>query len=106
MNAPDDLILNASDDIAVRQDLVLVVLGKRPADLSIRVGKLLHVYSRTWAEDQEIIIKGRRIAWVGPAGTYRGTVTDQGISKQGNRRVRALLIEMAGTGGVTSLAVL
>jgi adenine deaminase len=75
MTTPDDLILNAADDIAIRQELVLVALGKRPADLAIRVGRLLHVYSRTWAEDQEIIVKGRRIAWVGAAGTYRGSVS-------------------------------
>ena len=74
MSIPDDLLLNARDDILVRQDLLLVALGKRPADLAIRVGRLLHVHSRTWAEDQEIVIKGRRIAWVGPAGQYRGEV--------------------------------
>jgi adenine deaminase len=28
MSLPDDLILSAKDDIAVRQDLVLVALGK------------------------------------------------------------------------------
>ncbi len=72
---PSDLILNAEDDVTIRQDLTLVALGKRPADLAIRVGRLLNVYSRTWATDQEIIVKGRRIAFVGPAGTYRGTVT-------------------------------
>jgi adenine deaminase len=74
MHLPDDLILNAADDVAIRQDLVLVALGKRPADLAIRVGRLLNVHARAWAEDQEIIVKQRRIAWVGPAGTYRGTV--------------------------------
>jgi len=69
-----DLILSAEDDVAIRQHLILVALGKEPADLAIRVGRLLHVYSRTWVDDQEIIIKGRRIAWVGPAGLYRGEV--------------------------------
>ncbi|MCD2172565.1 adenine deaminase [Rhizobium sp. C4] len=71
---PDDLILNAADDVAIRKDLTLTALAKRPADLAIRVGRLLNVYSRTWAEDQEIVIKGRRIAYVGPAGSYRGEV--------------------------------
>jgi adenine deaminase len=74
MSLPDDLILNARDDIAIRQDLTLTALGKRPADLAIRVGRLLNVYSRMWAEDQEIVVKGRRIAFVGPAGVYRGEV--------------------------------
>jgi adenine deaminase len=72
--AIQDLILNAADDVAIRQQLILVALGKEPADLAIRVGRLLHVYTRLWADDQEIIIKGRRIAWVGPAGEYRGEV--------------------------------
>ena len=71
---PDDLILNAADDVAIRKDLTLTALAKRPADLLIRVGRLLNVYSRTWATDQEVVIKGRRIAYVGPAGSYRGEV--------------------------------
>nr|WP_245366870.1 adenine deaminase C-terminal domain-containing protein [Neorhizobium galegae] len=55
--------------------MTLVALGKEPADVALRVGRLLDVATRTWAEDQEIIIKGRRIAYVGPAGSYPGTVT-------------------------------
>jgi adenine deaminase len=71
---PDDLILNAADDVTIRKDLTLTALAKRPADLLIRVGRLLNVHSRTWAADQEIVVKGRRIAYVGPAGSYRGEV--------------------------------
>lgn len=71
---PDDLILNAHDDVLIRQDLTLVALGKSPADLVIEVGRLLAVYSRQWLVDQEIVIKGRRIAYVGPRGSYRGQV--------------------------------
>ncbi|MDB5506270.1 MAG: Adenine deaminase [Devosia sp.] len=71
---PDDLLINATDEIAIRQDLTLVALGKRPADLALRVGRLLDVHARRWHEDQEIIIRGRRIAWVGPAGAYTGEV--------------------------------
>lgn len=70
---PDDLLIGAEDEVAIRQDLVLTALGKRPADTLLRVGKLLDVHTRTWREDQEIAIKGRRIAWTGPAGTYPGT---------------------------------
>lgn len=77
MSLPDDLILSAKDDIAIRQDLVLVALGKRPADLAIRVGRLLNVHTRLWAIDQEIVVKGRRIAWVGPAGQYKGEVASR-----------------------------
>jgi adenine deaminase len=71
-NLPPDLILNAADEVRIRQDLLLVALGKRPADRILRVGKLLDVHSRTWLDDQEIVIRGRRIAWVGPAGEWTG----------------------------------
>ena len=56
---------------------MLVALGKRPADLAIEVGRLLSVYSRTWMEKQEIIVAGRRVAYVGPVGSYRGTVEER-----------------------------
>jgi adenine deaminase len=69
---PDDLLLNAEDEVRIRQDLLLVALGKRPADLILRVGRLLDVNTRTWLDDQEIAIRGRRIAWTGPAGTFQG----------------------------------
>src|SRR6476660_4641300 len=75
MNAiPDDLLINAPDEVRIRQDLVLTALGRRPADRSLRVGRLLDVHSRTWSEDPEIVFKGRRIAWIGPAGSYPGEV--------------------------------
>ena len=71
---PDDLLINAADEVRIRQDLTLTALGKRPADIALRVGRLLDVHTRRWLEDQEIVIKRRRIAWVGPAGTYAGDV--------------------------------
>jgi len=74
---PDDLLLNERDEVKIRQDLTLVALGKRPADRALRVGRLLDVHSRTWLADQEIVIRGRRIAWVGPAGTYEGEVAER-----------------------------
>ena len=66
---PDDLIINAADEVAIRQHLTLVALGKRPADRLIEVGRLLAVWSRQWLTDQEIVISGRRIAYVGPIGS-------------------------------------
>jgi adenine deaminase len=69
-----DLLIEAANEIAVRQDLVLTALGKRPADTALRVGRLLDVHTRAWLQDQEIIIKGRRVAWIGPAGKYTGAV--------------------------------
>ena len=74
---PDDLLLDASDEVAIRQDLVLTALGKRKADRILRVGRLLDVATRTWLDDQEIVMRGRRIAWVGPAGTYEGEAAER-----------------------------
>ena len=53
---------------------MLVALGKAPADLAIEVGRLFAAYSRSWMVDQEIIVAGRRIAYIGPIGSYRGSV--------------------------------
>jgi adenine deaminase len=77
MPLTDDLILNAADEVTIRQHLTLVALGKRPADLAIEVGRLLSVYSRQWHDNQEIVIAGRRIAYVGPIGSYRGEVAER-----------------------------
>ena len=74
---PDDLLITADGETKIRQDLVLVALGKRPADRALRVGRLLDVNTRTWREDQEIVMRGRRIAWVGPAGDYPGEVGER-----------------------------
>lgn len=74
---PDDLIVNAKDEVAIRKHLALVALGKKPADRAVRVGRLLDTYGRNWHEDQEIVISGRRIAWVGPAGAYPGEVGER-----------------------------
>ncbi|WP_224702295.1 adenine deaminase [Devosia aquimaris] len=77
MIRPDDLILNAADEVTIRQHLLLVALGKRPADKVIEVGRLLAVYANQWLDNQEIVISGRRIAYVGPIGSYRGDVSER-----------------------------
>ena len=74
---PVDDLIDAAKEVRIRQDLTLVALGKRPADKALRVGRLLDVHTRTWREDWEIVIKGRRIAWVGPAGEYQGEVAER-----------------------------
>jgi adenine deaminase len=74
---PSDLLIDAEDEVRIRQDLVLVALGKRPADRLVRVGHLLDVATRTWLKDQEIAIRGRRIAWVGPAGAFPGDAAER-----------------------------
>jgi len=73
---PDDLI-EAAKEVLIRQDLTLTALGKRPADKLLRVGRLLDVHTRTWQEDWEIAIKGRRIAFLGPAGSYQGAAAER-----------------------------
>jgi adenine deaminase len=72
----DDLI-NARNEVRIRQGLTLTALGKRPADKILRVGRLLDVHSRTWLEDWEIVTKGRRIAYLGPAGSYHGEARER-----------------------------
>lgn len=72
----DDLLLDADAEIAIRQDLTLVALGRRPADRLIRVGRLLEVHSGVWLADQEVAVKGRRIAYVGPSGSYTGSAAE------------------------------
>lgn len=74
---PDDLLINPDDEVTIRRHLLLVALGKAPADLALRVGRVLDVYGRRWHDDQEIIISGRRIAWVGQAGAYAGEVRER-----------------------------
>ncbi len=76
-NLPDDLLINADDEMRIRQNLALVALGKRAATRAIRVGRLLDVNGRRWHEDQEIVVCGRRIAWVGPTGKYPGQVGER-----------------------------
>ena len=69
---PDDLLIDAASEVSIRQELTLVALGRRPADRVLRVGRLLDVHTRSWMEDAEVVIRGRRIAYVGPAGSWPG----------------------------------
>lgn len=79
-NRPDDLLINAADEVALRKRLALVALGKARAERVVRVGRLFDVYGRNWHEDQDIVISGRRIAWTGPAGAWTG-VADERIDR-------------------------
>ncbi len=77
MSGPDDLLLNARDEVAIRQNLALVALGKQPADRVIEVGRLFAAHSRQWLDNHEIVVSGRRIAYIGPVGSYRGDVAER-----------------------------
>jgi adenine deaminase len=78
----DDLRIEAGDEVKVRQELVLVALGRARADRVVRVGRLLDVATRRWLADQEVVIKGRRIAWTGPAGGWKGEA-DERVDRSG-----------------------
>jgi adenine deaminase len=56
-----------------RQSLVQVALEKEPADLIIRGATILNVYTLLWQPNQDIVVRGKRIAWVGPTGQWKGS---------------------------------
>ncbi len=61
-----------TQEILDRQQLVLVALGKAPADRIIQDVNMLEVHTLQWLDHQDIVIKGERIAWVGPTGGWTG----------------------------------
>lgn len=65
--------ITAATEAALRRDLIDVALGRRPADLLMRVGRLLDTGTALWREDVEIAIHAGRIAHVGPRGSFAGT---------------------------------
>lgn len=73
MMSGNDLFISAAQEVRIRQELTRVAMGLIPADLVLRVGRLLDVHTRRWVEQQDIVMYRRRIAWTGPAGTYTGT---------------------------------
>jgi adenine deaminase len=73
---PADLLIEPADEILIRQDLVLTALGKREADRLVQFGRVLDVHTGTWMDDCEVAIRGRRIAYVGPAGSFAGTARE------------------------------
>ena len=56
----------------LRQQLVQVALAREPADSILRGATLLNVVTGEWEKNQDIVIKGERIAWVGPSGGWAG----------------------------------
>ncbi len=63
-------------DVKARNNLVQVALGRAKADLIIRGATVLNVFTAQWEENQDIVIAGERIAWVGAASTWPGTATE------------------------------
>lgn len=63
-----------STETVTRQKLLQVALGNAPADLIIRGARVLNVFTGQWDDNQDIVISGQRIAWVGPVGEWKGKV--------------------------------
>ena len=64
-----------SEEVRTRQLLTQVALGREKADLIIRGASVLDMFSLTWMPDQDIVIRNKRIAWVGPRGEWPGEAT-------------------------------
>ncbi|MBT9384999.1 amidohydrolase family protein [Pseudooceanicola sp. CBS1P-1] len=65
--------ITAAGEARLRQTLIAVALGRKPADLLLRVGRLLDTNTGLWREDVELAIHAGRIACVGPRGSFAGT---------------------------------
>ncbi|MGA2811053.1 MAG: adenine deaminase C-terminal domain-containing protein [Candidatus Acidiferrum sp.] len=63
----------SSAEILTRQTLVAVALAQQEADLVLEGATLLNAHTLTWKENWDIVVKGQRIAWVGPHGEWPGT---------------------------------
>ena len=64
----------SSEEIVARQSLVSVALAQQEADLVLEGATLLNAHTLTWKENWDIVIKGQRIAWVGPHGDRKSVV--------------------------------
>jgi hypothetical protein len=61
-----------SAETRVRQQLVQVALARAGADSILRGATVLNVVTGEWEKNQDIVIKGERIAWVGKSGGWAG----------------------------------
>ena len=61
-----------SAEVQTRQALIQVALGNAPADVVVRGATVLNVFTGEWLPNQDIVMAGERIAWVGDAGTWTG----------------------------------
>ena len=60
------------EETKIRQSLVQTALAVEPADLIIRGANVLNVFTLMWMPDTDIVVRGKRIAWVGPTGQWKG----------------------------------
>lgn len=62
-----------NEEVLTRQDLIQTALAREPADLLIEGPTVLNVFTQEWLPNQDIVIRDKRIAWVGDSGTWPGT---------------------------------
>ncbi len=77
MSGDADLFITGAGEVKIRQRLTLVALGKAPADRALRVGPAARRPHPQLADRSGDCHQRPRIAWVGPAGTYRGEVAER-----------------------------
>lgn len=64
--------MTLSPETLVRQSLVQVALAREPADVILKGATVLNVVTAEWEKNQDIVIRGERIAWVGKSGGWTG----------------------------------
>ena len=71
--APAVFAAEFSEEVLTRQGLIKTALAQEPADLLIEGPTVLNVFTQEWLPNQDIVIRDKRIAWVGDSGTWPGT---------------------------------
>src|ERR1700736_1767099 len=66
-----------SMETRIRQQLVQVALAREEADSILRGATVLNVVTGEWEKNQDIVIKGERIAWVGKSGGWAGKASQE-----------------------------
>src|SRR5450432_2135635 len=61
-----------NEETLIRQGIIQTALGREDADLIIHGVNVLNVFTLSWMPNSDIVVKGERIAWVGPAGEWKG----------------------------------
>ncbi len=54
------------DELIARKQVIEVALGRAQADTIVSNATILNVFTSEWLANQDIVITGKRIAWVGP----------------------------------------
>lgn len=81
--------ITAASDAAIRQTLIDVALGRTPAEVLLRLDRMLDTNTALWREDVEVAIHSGRIAYVGPRGSFPGQALET-LSKPGLSAVPGL----------------